>query len=103
MTKPTKTRPEVTTRRLCPPVIFSGWPGDLLDIVRSGMMGTRARGAEPDFAAWSDCARLNPAAGAASRRDDPDIAAAYAAIAANGEAAMRNCERVLGALLTSNE
>src|SRR5206468_5597842 len=45
--------------RLCPPVIFTGWPADMLALARAGMMGTRARGGEADFAAWSDGARLN--------------------------------------------
>jgi hypothetical protein len=87
--------------RLCPPVIFTGWPGDLLTLARAGIMGTRARGAEPDIAAWSDAARLNPAGGIGGRRDDPDIAAAFASIAANGEAVMRNFERILGPLPAS--
>jgi hypothetical protein len=83
--------------RLCPPVIFTGSPADLLVLARAGIIGTRARSAEPDFAAWSDGARLNPAGGLANRRDDPDVIAAFATMAANGDAVMANFERVLGA------
>jgi NAD(P)-binding Rossmann-like domain len=82
--------------RLCPPVVFSGWTADLLQIVRAGMTGTLARGGERDFAGWSDGARLNPAGGAASRRDEADIAAAFTSIAANTGPAMENLGRTLG-------
>lgn len=82
--------------RLCPPVVFSGWSADLLHIARAGLTGTLARGAEPDFAAWSDGARLNPAGGAGSRRDEPQIADAFASLGANMAAAMQNSERILG-------
>ena len=87
--------------RLCPPVVFSGWSADLLHIARTGLTGTLARGAEPDFAAWSDRARLNPAGGAASRRDEPQIAEAFASLGANMGAAMQNSERILGAPVTT--
>ena len=55
-----------------------------------------ARGAEPDFAAWSDGARLNPAGGAASCGHDPELAEAFAVLAANVGPAMQNFERTLG-------
>ncbi len=56
------TRDDVTEKnRLCPPVVFSGRSHDLLDLARSGLTGTLARGAEADVATWSDRARLNPA------------------------------------------
>src|SRR5207237_10912276 len=67
--------------RLCPPVVFSGWPADLLRLARPGLAGMLARGAEPDFAAWSEAARLNPAGGVATRRDDPDVASAFGSLA----------------------
>jgi len=82
--------------RLCPPVVFSGWSADLLQLARAGLTGTLARGAEPDFAVWSDRARLNPAGGAAGRRDEPEIAEAFASLGSNMGAAMQNSERVLG-------
>ena len=55
-----------------------------------------ARGAEADVAAWSETARLNPAGGAMSRLDDPDVASAYVSLAANLGAAIENLERKVG-------
>jgi len=60
--------------RLCPPVVFTGWSADLLHLARAGMTGMLARRAEADFVAWSEGARLNPAGGATSRGDDPELA-----------------------------
>ena len=82
--------------RLCPPVVFTGRSADLLHLVRAGLTGVLARRAEADFAAWSERARLNPAKGAASRRDDPELAKALAVLSASVGAAMRNFERTLG-------
>ena len=82
--------------RLCPPVVFSGWSADLLHLARAGMTGMLARGAEADFAAWSDRARLNPAGGAASRGDDPELTKAFAVLSASVGPAMQNFERTLG-------
>ena len=82
--------------RLCPPVVFSGWSADLLDLARAGMRGLLARGAEADFAAWSDRARLNPAGGVASRGNDPDLANALAVLSASVGPAMQKFERTLG-------
>jgi hypothetical protein len=60
------------------------------------MAGLLARGAEPDFAAWSESARLNPAAGAASRGDEPEVANALALMADSIGPALQNFERILG-------
>jgi len=54
------------------------------------MAGTVARSGEPDLAGWTADCRLNPAQAAAHRFDDPQVAAAYASMAANFGAAMRN-------------
>ena len=86
--------------RLCPPVVFSGWTADLLQLARSGMTGMLARGAEADPAGWSDGARLNPAGGAASRADDPGVAKALGVLSANIGPAMQNFERTLGPAAT---
>jgi len=83
--------------RLCPPVVFSGRSADLPQLAYAGLLGTTARGAEPDLAAWSDAARLNPAGGAAGKRDDPDVAAAYATLGANLGPALENLARLRGA------
>jgi hypothetical protein len=87
---------DVEKNRLCPPVMFSGWSADLLHLARAGMTGTMARGAEPDFAAWSDGARLNPAGGAGARRGEPELAEALTSLAASTGPALQNLERVLG-------
>jgi hypothetical protein len=79
---------------LCPPVVFSGWSADLLDLAHVGMTGMLARGAEADFAAWSDRARLNPAGGAGSRGDDPEFAKAFAELSSSVGPAMQNFERM---------
>jgi len=87
--------------RLCPPVVFTGWSADLLHLARAGLTGMLARRAEADFAAWSEGARLNPARGAASRGDDPELAKALAVVSTSVGPAMRNFEWRLGpALLT---
>jgi hypothetical protein len=85
--------------RLCPPVVFSGWSADLLHLARAGMTGLMARGAEADFAAWSDSARLNPAGGVASRGDDPGVAQAMGVLAAGMGPALENFERTLGPMV----
>jgi NAD(P)-binding Rossmann-like domain len=82
--------------RLCPPVVFSGRSADLLDLARAGMTGMLARGAESDFATWSDQARLNPAGGLSSRGDDPEVAQALSVLTASVGPAMQNFERTLG-------
>jgi len=87
--------------RLCPPVVFTGWSADLLHLARAGMTGMLARRAEADFVAWSEGARLNPAGGATSRGDDPELAKALAVLSASVGPAMRNFERTLGPALST--
>jgi hypothetical protein len=82
--------------RLCPPVVFSGRSADLLHLARDGLTGLLARGAEPDFAEWSEGARLNPAAGAAGLGDDPEVGNALAVLFENIGPALENFERTLG-------
>lgn len=86
--------------RLCPPVVFSGWSADLLDLARAGMTGMLARAAEADIAAWSDAARLNPAGGVAVRAGHPDVAEAAAMLRANIGPAMQNLERAVAPAAT---
>ena len=83
--------------RLCPPVVFSGWTSGLPATAYAGLLGTGARGAESDIAAWSDQNRLNPAGGAASRRAEPEIAAGFATISENAVAAVENLGRMVEA------
>ena len=82
--------------RLCPPVVFTGWPADLLQLARAGLTGMLARGAEPDIAAWAEAARLNPAGGAAARAADPHVADAFTTLSSTIGPAMQNFERRLG-------
>lgn len=79
--------------RLCPPVVFTGRAKDLLHLSHSGISGQMARAMEPDLAGWNERTRVNPARGVADRRDDPQVAEAFASIAANTFPAMQNLER----------
>ena len=76
--------------RLSPPVSFSGHAADLLQFAYAGMSGLYARTSEPDLATWSESCRLNPAAGAARRAGEPDIAAAFTSLMTNFGPAIRN-------------
>jgi hypothetical protein len=82
--------------RLCPPVQFTGHTEDLLSFTHAGMSGQMARSMEPDVADWDARCRLNLARGVADRMDDPRVAEAFAAIAANAFPAMENLERRIG-------
>jgi hypothetical protein len=89
------TRDDVDEKnRLCPPVVFTGWPEDLLSLARAGLTGMLARGAEPDFPAWADAARLNPAGGAGARRTEPEVAAAFGKLSSSLGPAMENLARL---------
>jgi len=89
------TRDDVDEKnRLCPPVVFTGWPDDLLTLARAGLTGMLARGAEPDFSAWAEAARLNPAGGAGARRTEPEVAAAFGLLSSRLGPAMENLARV---------
>jgi hypothetical protein len=81
---------DVEKNRLCPPLVFSGDIADVLSMVQTGMVGLMARGTEPDLAAWTEASRLNPAHGALNHLDDPRVPQAYASLADNIGAAMRN-------------
>jgi NAD(P)-binding Rossmann-like domain len=76
--------------RLCPPLTFHADASDMLQTVYTGMIGLVARGSEPDIGAWNEQCRLNPAAGAMSRLDDPDVASALTTMVEHIGAAMEN-------------
>ena len=76
--------------RLCPPVVFTGDIDDVLNLAYAGMTGQFARSADPDLGSWTDGCRLNPAAAAATRGDDPQVLDAYTSLATHLEDAMRN-------------
>jgi hypothetical protein len=85
---------EKSKNELCPPVVFTGGASSLLPITRAGVGGLLARSAEPHVAAWTESSRLNPARGAAEHADDPQVQAAFSAMAANIGSAVENLERI---------
>ena len=76
--------------RLCPPLTFHGDASDMLQTAYTGMVGLIARGSEPDIGAWTESCRLNPASGAMSRLDNPDVASALGMMGEHIGAAMQN-------------
>jgi len=83
--------------RLCPPLTFTGQTADLLRISHAGMTGMAARASDADLNAWNEGSRLNPAAGAAQRLDDPQVQEAFAAVLTNLGPAMANLALRTGA------
>jgi hypothetical protein len=83
-------RDNVEKNRLCPPLTFYADASDMLPTAYTGMIGLIARGSEPDIGAWTENCRLNPAAGALSRLDDPDVASALGVMGEHIGAAMQN-------------
>jgi hypothetical protein len=57
------------------------------------MTGLAVRSGEPDLVAWNARCRLDPARAAATRSDDPEIAAATTSILTNFGRAMENLAR----------
>jgi hypothetical protein len=76
--------------RLCPVLTFEAEAAGMLRTAYAGMSGLAARGADADLAAWTERCRLNPAAGALSRADQPDITEALTSMALNFAPAMAN-------------
>jgi hypothetical protein len=76
--------------RLSPPVTFTGHAADLLQFAYVAMSGQYARTSEPDLATWSESCRLDPAAGAAQRAGEPEIAAAFTSLMTNFGPAITN-------------
>ena len=76
--------------RLCPPLTFHEDASGMLQTAYTGMTGLMARGSEPDVGAWTEGCRLNPAAGAMSHLDDPDVASALSVMGEHIGAAMQN-------------
>jgi hypothetical protein len=76
--------------RLCPPVTFRADAANIVPTAYAGITGLLARGMEPDIGAWNEGCRLNPAAGAMSRLDNPDVLSALGAIGEHLDTAMQN-------------
>jgi hypothetical protein len=83
--------------RLCPVLTFEADVAGTLRTVYAGTTGLAVRGAQPDIGAWTEACRLNPAAGAMSRVDQPDVASALTSIAENIRPAMANLAHRVGA------
>jgi NAD(P)-binding Rossmann-like domain len=83
--------------QLCPVLTFEADVAGALRTAYAGMSGLAARGAEPDLGAWMEACRLNPAAGAMSRLDRPDVAGALTSMAANFGSAMTNLAKRVAA------
>jgi hypothetical protein len=81
---------ETEKNRLCPPLTFNADASDMLQTAYTGMIGIIARGSDPDVGPWTERCRLNPAAGAMSRLDDPAIASAVSVMGEHVGAAMQN-------------
>lgn len=76
--------------RLCPPLTFTGSIDDVLHLAHAGLLGTLARAAERDIADWNETSRLNPAAGASKRLNDPDVVAGFTSLGQHIGEAVRN-------------
>jgi hypothetical protein len=74
--------------RLCPPNTLPDNPADWAAMQLRGALASRAFGAEPDIAAWSNGCALNPAKVEQSQRDDPAVRAASARLAGHAEAGL---------------
>jgi hypothetical protein len=83
--------------RLCPVLTFEADVAGTLRTVYAGTTGLGVRGAQPDISAWTESCRLNPAAGAMSRLDQPDVASALSSMAKNIGPAMANLSHRVGA------
>ena len=79
---------------LCPPVPFSGRIADVLYQANAVLQGIAARGAVPEIADWNDASRLNPAAGAGPRMQDPEVVDALERIGGDVGGAFRNLARL---------
>lgn len=83
--------------RLCPPLVFTGRVDDLLAYASTGMQAMATRGGHRELAAWNEASRLNPAKGATNHFEDPQVAAAFAAMGRDLGAALENLARRTGA------
>jgi hypothetical protein len=85
------TRPDdIEKNRLCPVLTFEADSAGILRTAYRGMTGLAVRGAQPDLGAWTEACRLNPAAGALARFNEPDVAAAFLSMGEHFGPAMHN-------------
>ena len=69
---------DVEKNRICPPLGYDGSASGLLDLALRGLVGATSRLAIRELRVWNDGCRLNGVAAARGKRDDPEIASAYA-------------------------
>ena len=82
--------------RLCPPNTLPDSPASWARMQVRGALANRAFGAEPDVSAWANACALNPARIEAHRRDDPDVVAASARVAAVAGAGLARLAELSG-------
>lgn len=87
---------EAEKNRLCPPLTFNADASEMLHTAYTGMIGLIARGSEPDVGEWTERCRLNPAAGAMSHLDDPDVANALSVMGEHIGSAIQNLTALVG-------
>ena len=71
--------------RLCPPNTFSDSLASWAQMQVRGTLAARTYGAEPDIARWANGCALNPARVEPGQRDEPEVRAASARLAAVAE------------------
>jgi hypothetical protein len=87
---------DTAKNRLCPPVVFSGDPADLVRFAYSAMQGQIARAQDEVVGPWSAATRLNPAQAAPDHMNDADVAESVAFIEEHSQLALKNLARVAG-------
>jgi hypothetical protein len=86
--------------RLCPPNHFPNTPADWAQMQVRGTLATRAYGAEPDIAAWTNACALNPARIEPWQRDEPTVQAEAARLADVAEPGLTRLAELAGELPT---
>jgi hypothetical protein len=82
--------------RLCPPNTLPDNPRNWAEMQVRGTLAARAFGAEPDIAAWLNGCALNPARIQPSQREDPEVKAAAARVAAHAETGLARMAELAG-------
>jgi hypothetical protein len=82
--------------RLCPPNTLPDSPASWARMQVRGTIAARTYGAEPDIAAWANSCALNPARIEPAQRDDADVQAAAARLAAHAERGLNRMAELAG-------
>jgi hypothetical protein len=81
--------------RLCPPTPQPSQATDWIRLIGGALRVFAVHSAEPDLMAWLERSRLSLTRGMGNHLGDPRMQSALARWAENGEAAMKNAERLL--------